>query len=78
MLTELGMAGADIFTIMMLAGHSSTAMAQRYVHATQESLERAIGRMEEARTEMGNYPSNRQVVPTKVTTLHNVQANDVV
>jgi len=78
MLTELGMAGADIFTIMKIAGHGSTTMAQRYVHATQESLERAIGRMEEAGTEMGNYLSNRQAVPTKITTLHNVQRNDVV
>jgi len=52
-------------------------MAQRYVQATQESLERAIGRMEEARTEMGKYLSNRQG-PTKITTLHNVQRNDVV
>ena len=78
MLTELGMAGADIFTIMKIAGQGSVQMAQRYVHATQESLERAIDRMEEARAELGRYPSNREGVPTKVTTLHTVQRNDVV
>ena len=73
MLTELGMAGADV-TIMKIAGQGSVQMAQRYVHATQESLECAIDRMEEARTDMGRYLSNREGVPT----LHTEQRNDVV
>ena len=72
MLTELGMAGADIFTIMKIAGHGSTTMEQRYVHAMQESLERAIDRMEEARTEMGNYATIDRV------SLQKSQRNDVV
>jgi integrase len=41
-LTRLGEAGADAFTIMKLAGHSSVTVSQRYVHPTPESVERAF------------------------------------
>ena len=45
-LTRLGEAGADAFTIMKLAGHSSVTISQRYVHPTPESVERAYDRLE--------------------------------
>jgi site-specific recombinase XerD len=46
MLTRLGEAGADAFTIMRIAGHSSVTVSQRYVHPTPEALERAFERLE--------------------------------
>jgi integrase len=45
-LTRLGEAGADAFTIMRLAGHSSVVMSQRYVHPTLDSCETAFERLE--------------------------------
>jgi integrase len=47
MLTRLGEAGADAFTIMRIAGHSSVTTSQRYVHPTPEGMERAFGRLQE-------------------------------
>jgi integrase len=47
MLTRLGEAGADAFTIMRIAGHSSVTVSQRYVHPTPEGLERAFERLED-------------------------------
>jgi integrase len=44
--TRLGEAGADAFTIMKLAGHSSVTVSQRYVHPTPEAMERAFDRLE--------------------------------
>jgi hypothetical protein len=46
MLTKLGEAGANAFTIMKIAGHSSVTVSQRYVHPTPEGLERAFERLE--------------------------------
>jgi len=46
MLTRLGEAGNDAFTIMRIAGHSSVTVSQRYVHPTPESLEKAFDRLE--------------------------------
>ena len=46
MLTRLGEAGADAFTIMRIAGHSSVTVSQRYVHPTPEGMERAFERLE--------------------------------
>jgi integrase len=46
MLTRLGESGADAFTIMRIAGHSSVTTSQRYVHPTPEGLERAFERLE--------------------------------
>jgi len=45
-LTRLGEAGADAFTIMKLAGHSSVTVSQRYVHPTLNSCETAFERLE--------------------------------
>jgi integrase len=51
MLTRLGEAGADAFTIMRIAGHSSVTTSQRYVHPTPEGMERAFGRLEKLNAE---------------------------
>jgi hypothetical protein len=46
MLTRLGEAGADAFTIMKIAAHSSVTVSQRYVHPP-EGIERAFERLQE-------------------------------
>ena len=46
MLTRLGEAGADAFTIMRIAGHSSITVSQRYVHPSKQNLERAFEQLE--------------------------------
>lgn len=46
MLTRLGESGADAFTIMKIAGHSTVVVSQRYVHPSPESVERAFKRLE--------------------------------
>jgi site-specific recombinase XerD len=46
MLARIGEAGADAFTIMKLAGHSSVTVSQRYVHPTPEAVERVFDRLE--------------------------------
>jgi integrase len=51
MLTRLGEAGADAFTIMRIAGHSSVTVSQRYVHPTPEGMERAFQRLESLNAE---------------------------
>ena len=47
-LTRLGEQGTDAFTIMRIAGHSTIATSQRYVHPSAESVGRAIARLESA------------------------------
>lgn len=42
--TEVGAAGADLFTLMSIAGWKSTEIAKRYVHPMQENIYRAIDR----------------------------------
>ena len=46
MLTRLGESGADPYTIMKIAGHSSIIVSQRYVHPTPERMESAFAQME--------------------------------
>ena len=46
MLTRLGEAGANAYTIMRAAGHSSVTVSQQYVHPSPEALERAFERLE--------------------------------
>lgn len=46
MLTRLGESGADAFTIMRIAGHSSVTVSQRHVHPSPESLEKAFERLD--------------------------------
>jgi integrase len=46
MLTRLGESGADVFTIMKIAGHSNVSVSQRYIHPSPESVERAFERLQ--------------------------------
>ena len=46
LLTRLGEAGADAFTIQKVAGHSSITISQRYVHPTPERVEQAFAQLE--------------------------------
>jgi integrase len=46
MLTRLGEAGADAFSIQKIAGHSSILISSRYVHPTEERTEGAFTRLE--------------------------------
>jgi integrase len=46
MLTRLGAAGTDAFTIKRIAGHSSVIVSEKYIHPTPESMERAFERLE--------------------------------
>ena len=44
-LTRLGEAGADVFTIMKIAGHNSITMSQRYVHPSDDAMELAFEKL---------------------------------
>ena len=72
MLTRLGEAGADPFTLMRFAGHSSVTVSHRYVHPSPEVLERAFERLE-AMNEKANgcLPEKQRplLVPTILTTV---------
>ena len=47
-LTRLGETGADAYTIMRIAGHSSITTSQRYVHPSSETVGLAIARLDAA------------------------------
>ena len=47
MLTGLGETGADAFTIMKIAAHSSVTASERYVHPTAEGMEHPLERLQE-------------------------------
>jgi integrase len=46
MLTRLGEAGAEAFSIQKVAGHSSALISQRYVHPTPAAIESAMDKLE--------------------------------
>ncbi|MBI4873027.1 MAG: hypothetical protein HY822_00190 [Acidobacteria bacterium] len=46
MLTRLGEADVDAFTITRIAGHSSVTVSQKHVHPTPEPMERAFEKLE--------------------------------
>jgi len=82
MLTRLGEAGADAFTIMRIAGHSSVTVSQRYVHPTPEGLERAFERLEnlnaakfEQAAEEAREAAGGSGVPTKLPTVKKRRSN---
>ena len=71
MLTRLGESGADAFTIMKIAGHSSVTVSQRYVHPSPESQERAFERLDALnRSNRGE----KAIPPTNSTTVETVGA----
>ena len=67
MLTRLGEAGVDAFTVMRIAGDSTLSVSQRYVHPTPETLERAIGRLD-SQVEAGEA-EKRQALATSSATV---------
>src|ERR1041385_8208251 len=60
MLTRLGEAGADAFTIMKIAGHSSVTVSEKYVHPTPEGLERAFERLDSLNTSKAEAAANEE------------------
>jgi site-specific recombinase XerD len=46
MLSGLGETGADAFTIVKIAAHSSVTVSERYVHPTPEGMEHAFERQD--------------------------------
>jgi hypothetical protein len=68
MLTRLGEAGVDAFTIMRVAGHSSVTVSQRYVHPSPDSLERAFERLALNGT-MASKAANGKIVHAPTTIL---------
>jgi integrase len=48
-LTRLGLSGCDVWTLARIAGHSSTKMAERYVHPSHEAVIDALERMPQAK-----------------------------
>lgn len=65
MLTRLGEAGTEAFTIQAIAGHSSVVISQKYVHPTPETQERAFERLQA----MNQQAGKALPVPTKSPTL---------
>jgi integrase len=68
MLTKLGESGADAFTIMRIAGHSSITVSQRYVHPSPEAVERAFERLQLSGSDSQKEPKVL-LPPTKVPTM---------
>ena len=44
--TRMADAGADVFTLMKILGHSDIRMTARYTHATDSALRRAVGNLD--------------------------------
>jgi integrase len=44
-LTRLGEAGCDVWTLARIAGHSKISMSERYVHPSDDAVQRAFGRL---------------------------------
>ena len=76
MLTRLGEAGVDAFTIMKIAGHSSITVSQRYVHPSPESLERAFERLEAFNLASGKLNESVELIPATVSATLEVSATD--
>jgi len=78
MLTRLGEAGVDAFTIMKIAGHSSITISQRYVHPSPESLERAFERLEAFNAALNGKGNHNRMEPATVSaTVNNLVMNNL-
>jgi integrase len=44
-LTRLGESGCDVWTLARIAGHSSIAMSNRYVHPSEDAVLTAMSRL---------------------------------
>ncbi len=54
----------DAFTITRIAGHSSIAVSQRYIHPTPEAVERTFERLQLSGANTENEP--KQLPPATV------------
>lgn len=66
-LTKLADAGCDAFTLARIAGHSSIAITQRYVHPQAEAIERAFQKLVTDGGHPTNSPSDNGTRATDVT-----------
>jgi integrase len=57
-LTKLAEAGCDVFTLARIAGHSSIAITQRYVHPQSEAVELAFQKVVTHGGHLGNHTSD--------------------
>ncbi len=64
MLTRLGHVGVDAFTIKRIAGHSSITVSERYVHPSDELMERAVERLEILNKNEVNRPDVSTILAT--------------
>lgn len=60
-LTQLAQAGADVFTLARIAGHSSITITQRYVHPQADAIERAFAQLDSINVNMLGTGENSQV-----------------
>jgi len=74
MLTRLGEAGVDAFTIMKIAGHSSITISQRYAHPSPESLERAFERLEAFNAALDKNSDENDMTPATISATVNILA----
>jgi hypothetical protein len=45
-LTRLGESGCDAWTLARIAGHSSIAISSRYVHPSEDAIQKALSRLD--------------------------------
>ena len=67
MLTRLGEAGADAFTIMRIAGHSSITMTMRYVHPQRDAIALAFAETQYPRVPAIQDGDHARLVTKEVT-----------
>jgi integrase len=80
MLTRLGEAGVDAFTIMRIAGHSTITVSQKYVHPSREAIGLAIQRLDAANRGLIGSPLNepkRQLPATVSATVEEPEVDAV-
>ena len=77
-LTHLGESGADAFTIMRIAGHSSVVVSQRYVHPSPASIEAAFDHLEalNGKAQKKLAEGGKQLLTTISTTVDNLRVDE--
>ncbi len=75
-LTRLGAAGADAFTIMRIAGHSSIVVSSRYVHPSDDAMEAAFEKLATATSaaKKGHTRGTRKAAPSRKPRKHGTGA----
>jgi len=78
MLTRLGEAGVEAFTIMRIAGHSSVIISQKYVHPMPEAMERAFEKLEAFNSGFKRSGGHTEDTPTQETETEAAQVVNLV